>query len=97
MFVETDRDYINLNSCRQIEIIESFGKSAIYLRSSIVSGNERIKSTFTIGGFETYEDAQDCRDSILNAYEVGEKVWRKPTNENEDELDIGGNENVSSE
>ena len=78
MFVKTDKDWINLYLCRQIEIIESSGKNRIYLRSGVVPGNEMIKSTFTISGFDTKEDAQQCVDSILQAFKNGEKVWEKP-------------------
>ena len=77
MFVETDRDWINLNSCRQIEVIESHGKATIYLRSGVVSENSRIKSTFTISGFDTKEEARECVNEILQAFKNDEKVWNK--------------------
>ncbi len=84
MFVKTDRDYINLNACRQIEIFEMAGKAVIYLRSSVVTGNDRIKSVFTISGFDNKEDAQACIESILQAFKDGEKVWEKVANNTEE-------------
>ena len=82
MFVKTDSDnWINLNSCRQIEIRESYGKSTIWLRSIVVPPNEAIQTTFSMSGFETKEEARECVNAILQAFKEGEKVWEKDNSE----------------
>lgn len=73
MFIKVDdENWINLNYCRQIEIIESYGKSIIILRSGVVVPNSFVQSTFLIRGFETNEIARNCVDRIFKAYRANE-------------------------
>lgn len=76
MFVKIDDDRrINLNFCRQVEIVERYGKSIIILRSGIVIQNSGIQSTFLIRGFETKDEARRCLDRIFEAFRANEKDY----------------------
>ena len=85
MFVKTGNDnWINLQYCRQIEIIMRYGKYTIVLRSGIVIPNSGIQSTFLISYFDTKEKAQKCVDQIFQAFRDNEIEYdpRSPETDN---------------
>ena len=76
MFIKSNRGkWINLSTCRQVDIVKRSEKYRIELRSGIVLPNSNLPTTFYVGNFDIEEEAQQNLNFILQAYNDGDKVW----------------------
>ena len=76
MFIKTNNQncWINLSTCRQIDVIQKSKSSyRIELRSAIVGSG--IKSVFCVGNFGTEGAAREALNSIWQAHRDGESTW----------------------
>lgn len=77
MFIKANNQnyWVNLNTCRQVNILQNSGSSLyrIVLHSAIVGGG--IESVFCVGNFETEGAAHEALNSIWQAHKDGESTW----------------------
>lgn len=75
MFIKTtENNWINLNTCRKVEIWErSEGNWSIIFRPTIVGPDNEFADT--IESFETELEALEVLDDIWDAYRQGQHFW----------------------